>query len=100
LDALETPKGELNEWQENDIKEAIKWHFLSDLAIRLNSQRLLSICLLEYRKNTTVVSYYHKHIFTSVKFLDALNEWQENDIKEAIKWHFLSDLAIRLNSQR
>jgi hypothetical protein len=29
------PRGELNEWQNNDIKEeAIKWHFLSDLAIR------------------------------------------------------------------
>ncbi|KAJ5457269.1 hypothetical protein N7530_012543 [Penicillium desertorum] len=28
------PRGELNEWQDNDIKEAIKWHFLSDLAIR------------------------------------------------------------------
>lgn len=27
------PKGELTEWQHNELKEAIKWVFLSDLAV-------------------------------------------------------------------
>ena len=27
------PKGELTEWQDNELKEAVKWLFLSDLAV-------------------------------------------------------------------